>query len=377
MVWSDTTSGAAPLTVNFSSAGSSDPEGQPLTYSWTFGDGTTSTAANPTHTYTQAGLYTARLSLSDGVNTTLSTPIFVSVGTPPTPTILTPQDGITFQAGDVISFSGAATDQEDGTLPASAYTWNIDFLHEGHVHPGIPQTGVKSGTFTIPTTGHDFSGNTRWRVALTVTDSDGLTSTTAVIIWPRKVNLTFNTVPAGLTLYLDGIAKVTPFVYDTLIGFNHTIEARNQSSGTTNYVFSSWSDGGGQQHTLVVPGTDNSLHRDLQRRLHPGDAGLRPGGQFDAPDVPDDGRDGLRPDPDRRQPERRRDRLEQRHLQHHLCHRQPRKHLPARRADDSERCDQPGDLLRQEHRRRSQHGDRHVQRGHTVRGHPGRRVLGP
>ena len=45
-------SGPAPLAVSFSSAGSVDPEGQPLTYSWTFGDGTTSTAANPTHTYT-------------------------------------------------------------------------------------------------------------------------------------------------------------------------------------------------------------------------------------------------------------------------------------------------------------------------------------
>ena len=31
-----------------------------------------------------------------------------------------------------------ATDVEDGTLPASAYTWNIDFLHEGHVHPAHP-----------------------------------------------------------------------------------------------------------------------------------------------------------------------------------------------------------------------------------------------
>ncbi len=46
------TSGAAPLTVTFSSAGSVDPEGAALTYSWDFGDGAASTAANPTHTYT-------------------------------------------------------------------------------------------------------------------------------------------------------------------------------------------------------------------------------------------------------------------------------------------------------------------------------------
>ena len=46
------------------------------------------------------------------------------------PTILTPHDGDTFRAGDVISFSGDATDTEDGTLPASAYSWTIDFLHE-------------------------------------------------------------------------------------------------------------------------------------------------------------------------------------------------------------------------------------------------------
>ena len=69
------TQGPTPLTVNFSSAGSSDPEGQPLTYSWNFGDGTTSTQANPSHTYTVAGPYQARLTVSDGVNSTLSTPI--------------------------------------------------------------------------------------------------------------------------------------------------------------------------------------------------------------------------------------------------------------------------------------------------------------
>jgi glucose/arabinose dehydrogenase len=252
------TSGPAPLDVSFSSAGSTDPEGQPLTYAWTFGDGATSTAANPVHTYTQAGQYTVRLSVSDGVSSTLSTPITISVGNRPTATILAPADGSTFRAGDVISFSGDGTDTEDGSLPASAFTWNIDFLHEGHVHPGTPITGVKSGTFTIPTSGHDFSGNTRYRITLTVTDSNGLTDSKSVTIYPQKVNLAFGTVPTGLTLYLDGIAKTTPFTYDTLIGFTHTIEARNQTSGNNTYTFQSWSDGGAQQHTIVVPSSNQT-----------------------------------------------------------------------------------------------------------------------
>lgn len=245
--------GQAPLTVNFSSNGSSDPEGQPLSYSWNFGDGTTSTQANPSHTYTVTGPYQARLAVSDGVNSTLSAPIAISVGNSPVVSILAPTNGATFRAGDVITFSGIATDAEDGTLPASAYTWNIDFLHEGHVHPGIPITGVTSGSFTIPTSGHDFSGFTRYQITLTVTDSSGLQSSQSVTIFPDKVNLDFNTLPAGVTLYLDGIAHTTPFTYDTLIGFNHEIEARNATIGTTTYNFVSWSDGGAQDHIITVP----------------------------------------------------------------------------------------------------------------------------
>jgi glucose/arabinose dehydrogenase/chitodextrinase len=252
------TSGPTPLTVSFSSAGSADPEGKPLTYSWTFGDGGTSSDPNPTHTYAQPGQYTVRLAVSDGVSSTNALPLTVSAGAPPTGTILAPTDGATFVSGDVISFSGAGTDPEDGALPASAFTWNIDFLHEGHVHPGIPIVGVKSGTFTIPSTGHDFEGNTRYRITLTVTDSNGLTNVKSALIWPTKVDLTFDTVPSGLTLYLDGIAKTTPFVYDTLVGFQHNIEARNQVTGTNNATFAAWSDGGTQTHTLVVPATDSS-----------------------------------------------------------------------------------------------------------------------
>ncbi|MGX1115079.1 glucose/arabinose dehydrogenase [Streptomyces ambofaciens] len=59
------TSGKAPLQVSFSSAGSTDPDGDALTYAWDFGDGATSTAAGPSHTYTANGQYTATLKVTD------------------------------------------------------------------------------------------------------------------------------------------------------------------------------------------------------------------------------------------------------------------------------------------------------------------------
>lgn len=59
------TSGNAPLTVNFSSNGSYDPEGSTLTYQWDFGDGSSSSQANPSHTYQNQGTYTAKLTVKD------------------------------------------------------------------------------------------------------------------------------------------------------------------------------------------------------------------------------------------------------------------------------------------------------------------------
>ena len=81
--------GQPPLTVNFSSVGSSDPEGDPLTYSWNFGDGNTSPAANPSHTYAASGRYTVTLTVSDGTNSPFKT-LSVVVGTPPVGQIVTP-----------------------------------------------------------------------------------------------------------------------------------------------------------------------------------------------------------------------------------------------------------------------------------------------
>src|SRR2546428_657216 len=60
------TSGQAPLAVQFTDE--SSPGGSPITsWSWSFGDGGTSTAQSPSHTYTAAGSYTARLIVRSSV----------------------------------------------------------------------------------------------------------------------------------------------------------------------------------------------------------------------------------------------------------------------------------------------------------------------
>jgi hypothetical protein len=71
--------GLAPLAVAFSSLGSYDPEGVSLSYFWNFGDGTTSTAANPSHTYSTPRGYSVTLTVSDGVNATASSDLTISV----------------------------------------------------------------------------------------------------------------------------------------------------------------------------------------------------------------------------------------------------------------------------------------------------------
>ncbi len=83
--------GTAPLTVNFSSAGSTDLDGSIVSYAWDFGDGQTSIAANPSHTYA-VGSYAARLTVTDNLGATSTSapiPITVIAPPPPVPTALT------------------------------------------------------------------------------------------------------------------------------------------------------------------------------------------------------------------------------------------------------------------------------------------------
>ena len=79
------TTGNFPLNVTFGSAGSTDSDGTIVSRAWTFGDGGTSTAASPSHTYAAAGTYNAVLTVTDddGANDVAAVTITVTDPTPP------------------------------------------------------------------------------------------------------------------------------------------------------------------------------------------------------------------------------------------------------------------------------------------------------
>ncbi len=119
---SDVNSGALPLTVNFSSQ-VYDPDGEPLTYTWHFGDGDAYSGpvitdqANASHTYTTEGVYTAYVEVSDGSLTTFSGLVSVQVG-PNQPPVINQLEAIPTY-GDpplLVTFDATVTDSNGDAL---------------------------------------------------------------------------------------------------------------------------------------------------------------------------------------------------------------------------------------------------------------------
>ena len=190
------TTGAAPLTVNFDGSGSRDPDpGDTLTYSWDLdGDDAfdDSTATRPTYTYTASGSYTASLRVTDNHGASDTDSVTISVGnTAPTADINLPAAGTTWKVGDTLTFSGSATDAQDGSLPASALSWELILHHGGHTHPIQTFSGKASGSFVAP----DHEYPSYLELKLTATDAGGLTDIKTVRLDPKTVVLTFQTNP--------------------------------------------------------------------------------------------------------------------------------------------------------------------------------------
>ena len=263
-ITADRTSGSAPLTVRFDGSGSRDPEGSTLTYSWdldgngTFGD---STAMAPAFVYNTDGTRVVTLRVTDSQGLSDTATMTITVGARPSAVIDAPSSALQWRVGQQVSFSGHATDPEDGALPASALRWSLVMNHcssptSCHEHAIQEYTGVPSGTFVAPD--HEYPSFLTLR--LSATDSGGLRSEAFLRLDPQTVVWSLVSEPAGLQLTLGSETFRAPADRTLIVGSTASLGAPSpQTLSTTSYAFSAWSDGGAQTHQ-VTAGTTPSRY---------------------------------------------------------------------------------------------------------------------
>ncbi len=247
-------SGQPPLQVDFSSAGTFDPDGDQVTFRWEFGDGGTATDADPSYTYDEPGQYTARLTVTDPVGASSTSTVQISVGSDaPSVEILSPQPDQRFRIGDRITLRGRATDAEDGSLSGDTLRWNAVLHHAEHVHYDAYRGSGSEGSFIF----EDHGDNTYVEVCLTATDSSGIESEACTDVRPQEVVYTIESVPGGISLAYGGSPYTTPFKVRTYVNAKRTVSAPTRLPNGLR--FDSWSDGGEATHEFTVGSSDRTL----------------------------------------------------------------------------------------------------------------------
>ena len=248
------TSGNAPLNIRFSGAGSFDVDGQALTYLWDFGDGTTSNLVSPSKIYSVAGAFNVRLTVTDTAGAQGTDTLVINVSnTAPVVTITNPANNNTrYNVGTSISFSGTATDAEEGNI-SNRIEWKAILHHAEHVHFDFFTFVGASGTYVIPDHGDD----TYFELCATVTDNAGASAITQCReLRPNTVQYTFQTAPSGLPVNYDGVTRTAPFTVTTVINSRHGISVAQVQN---NLQFSNWSDGGARSHDLTIGNANRTL----------------------------------------------------------------------------------------------------------------------
>jgi len=151
--------GTTGTTVNFSGTTSTDPQGQTLTYAWSFGDGTTGTGASPNHTYATAGTYTVSLTVTDTSGLSGTATGKATIVAPPVANAGGPYAGI---EGVSLAFNGSASTDPRGQ--ALTYAWDFG---DGNTGSGVAPT-------------HTYAALGTYTVKVTVTDTSSLSNTAAV-----------------------------------------------------------------------------------------------------------------------------------------------------------------------------------------------------
>lgn len=136
------------MQLSYDASGSTDADGDSLTYLWDFGDGTTSELEKGTHDYSQEGEYTIKLTVSDGkVNSeTVFKKITVTSGNhAPVAKIKSSVDGLT------LTYASESTDEDGDTL---TYKWNFGDGSTSETESGT-HTYAKEGTYIVTLTASD------------------------------------------------------------------------------------------------------------------------------------------------------------------------------------------------------------------------------
>lgn len=157
--------------VSFTATGA-DPDNDTLTYSWDFGDGSAaSTTQNPTHAYTTAGTYSAKVTVSDGkggsASDTLSVTVTQANRNPTVTAARTPTGGVT--TGQSIAFTATASDPDGDTL---TYSWDFGDGTAASTAQNPTHSYATAGTYTAKVTVSDGKGGTA-NATLSITVTSG------------------------------------------------------------------------------------------------------------------------------------------------------------------------------------------------------------
>jgi hypothetical protein len=238
----------------------------PLTYEWykngSLIAGAQEATLNIINVQTQdSGNYTVKITNQYGSAT--SNPAYLQVtkvNAKPKAYIVSPTINATYGGGDVIAFNGYGTDAEDGSVDSSKFRWYVEFFHDTHTHPGpSAPDSVASGTFVIPVSG-ETSTNVFYRLYLIVKDSGGREDTAYTDLLPRTSLVSLKTLPAGLTVLVDGQPCVSPCNFSSVEGIIRNIDVTSPQvlNGIT-YGFSNWSNGGNKNQNLSTPVPDTTI----------------------------------------------------------------------------------------------------------------------
>ena len=258
----------APVTVRLDGTGSIDPNpgGGIAEYHWdlnhngTFDEpGIDATGATYDWAITTPAVYPVTLKVVASAGREATTDIVIdATNDPPLPTIDTPSASLTWDVGDTITFTGHATDTEDGPLAITQLRSELLMAHcpaDCHLHPIQTWSGVAGGSFVAPD--HEYPSHLELR--LTATDSHGASTTTSIELMPNSAVLDIASSPAGVSLSMNGNATAGPASLTVMRKGSVTVAAPLVATiGGARYRFDRWSDGLPAVHDVVVA-ADTSL----------------------------------------------------------------------------------------------------------------------